>query len=67
MIKTYIKSRPIKITDRPEITKEYTGYIVYFEGKKKIWTLSCGVRRITKYDALQDAMRLRSEQRSDFI
>lgn len=67
MIQVYSKSRPVKVTNRPDITREFMGYIIYSEQSKRIWSMTSKIWRITKEDALQDAEDLKHDQRLDFI
>lgn len=50
-----------KLTFEVTIQKYYIGYVSCYEGNRKIWTESTGINRLTKEDAQEDAIQLKTE------
>lgn len=51
----------VKHTARKLSTGDYVGSIIVFDGARRIWSKSCGVRRLSRGDALRDAYLLAVE------
>ena len=45
-------------------TDKYTGYITVWSSKDRLYSVSTGINRLTKYDALEDASILKQDMLS---